>query len=477
MSHELRTPLNAIIGYGELLQEEAQDKGDDQLASDSRKIHIAGKHLLALINDVLDLSKIEAGRMELFLEDIDVPSMITDVVSTVEPLVQKRDNVLDVRCSPQVGSVHGDLIKTRQCLFNLLSNAAKFTEKGTVTLDASRCGDRIVFTVKDTGIGMTEDQMGRLFQSFSQGDSTIGSRFGGSGLGLAMMGGDINVASIPGEGSTFTLRLPAGAGADMPGREPEGEAVPSGEAGATVLVIDDDPAVRDLLKRTLTREGFRVECASGGEEGLTCARELHPDVITLDVLMPGADGWAVLAALKNDGATANIPVIMLSITDNKERGCTLGAAEYLYKPVDKETLIKAVRKYGGGGPMSVLIVEDDQTTRKLLRVTLEKEGWSVLEAEDGIAGLRRLEEIRPELILTDLMMPKMDGFEFVAELRRNESWKDIPVMVLTAKDLAAEERRQLEMSVGSVLQKGSYRREELLTEVRSLVTECVHKRR
>jgi CheY-like chemotaxis protein len=168
---------------------------------------------------------------------------------------------------------------------------------------------------------------------------------------------------------------------------------------------------------------------------------------------------------------------MLSITDNKERGCTLGAAEYLYKPVDKETLIKAVRKYGGGGPMSVLIVEDDQTTRKLLRVTLEKEGWSVLEAEDGIAGLRRLEEIRPELILTDLMMPKMDGFEFVAELRRNESWKDIPVMVLTAKDLAAEERRQLEMSVGSVLQKGSYRREELLTEVRSLVTECVHKRR
>ncbi|MFQ5567994.1 MAG: ATP-binding protein, partial [Paracoccaceae bacterium] len=333
MSHELRTPLNAIIGYSEMLQEEAEDLGEAGFVGDLQKIHAAGRHLLELINAVLDLSKIEAGRMDLYLEDFSVAIMVKDVVAVIQPLAEKNGNRLEVHCEVSVGDMHADLTKCRQALFNLLSNACKFTDHGTVSLTVTRekaePGDWVTFSVRDTGIGMTPEQMTRLFQEFSQADASTTRKYGGTGLGLdlsrrlcRMMGGDITVASEPGLGSTFTITLPAcvidtTAEPATPVASPA-EGTPAG--AGTVLVIDDEPAVRDLMQRFLTKEGFRVVTAPGGEEGLRLAKELRPDAITLDVLMPGMDGWAVLAGLKADLDVTDIPVIMLTIVDEKELG-------------------------------------------------------------------------------------------------------------------------------------------------------------
>ena len=362
MSHELRTPLNAIIGYSEMLEEEAQESGQAAFVPDLQKIRSAGRHLLSLINDILDLSKIEAGKLELFLETFDVRATIEEVATTVAPLVEKNGNRLEVRCAEDLGTMHADLTRTRQVLLNLLSNACKFTQRGVVRLVAERepsrdgTGPQIVFRVADSGIGMTAEQLGKLFEAFSQADASTAKNYGGTGLGLAitrrfcrMMGGEVTVESQPGRGSTFTVRLPARVGETRreahvepgPAPEPPGP----GAAAGTVLVIDDDPAARSLMRRFLGREGFRVEEAPDGETGLARARERRPDVITLDVLMPGMDGWAVLAALKNDPALATIPVILATIVDEAHLGFALGASEYLTKPIDRERLGEVLRKY------------------------------------------------------------------------------------------------------------------------------------
>ncbi len=486
VSHELRTPLNAIIGYSEMLMEDAEDEGLDAYYADLDKIHSSGRHLLALINDVLDLSKIEAGKMELYLESFDVSRMLDEVVTTVGPLVYKNENRLEVNIAADLGSLHSDLTKVRQSLFNLLSNAAKFTEGGTITLEAVRGrvegSDWLTFRVRDTGIGMTSEQMDRLFQAFSQADASTGRRYGGTGLGLAitkrfcqMMGGDISVESEPGVGSVFTIRLPAAAKPEAAEVVTVEARIPEVGGGAgTVLSIDDDPIVRDMLQRFLSREGFRVVTAPGGEEGLQLARELHPDAITLDVLMPGMDGWAVLAALKADPDLAVIPVVMLTIVDDKNLGYALGASDYLTKPVDRDRLITVLHRYRTQPASSrVLVVEDEAATRDLLRRVLEGEGWIVAEAENGRVALERVAEQRPDLILLDLLMPEMDGFEFVDELRRREGWESIPVVVVTAKDLTAEDRLRLHGYVHKILQKGAYQREELLAEVRDLVASLI----
>jgi hypothetical protein len=488
MSHELRTPLNAIIGYSEMLQEEAADLGQEAFTPDLKKINAAGRHLLELINAVLDLSKIEAGRMDLFLEDFAVPALVHDIAAVIQPLAEKNRNRLEVRCDAEAGTMHADLTKVRQALFNLLSNACKFTEQGTVSLAVARepldSADWLVFTVNDTGIGMTPEQMGRLFEAFSQADAGVSRRYGGTGLGLAlsrrlarMMGGDISVASEPGRGSAFTIRLPANV--TGPAAEQESPAVPAGEgvaAGATtILVIDDDAAIRDLMQRFLAKEGFRVVTAAGGEEGLRLARELAPAAITLDVMMPGLDGWAVLSALKADADLADIPVIMLTIVDDRNLGYALGAAEYLTKPIDRERLLAVLRRYRHDLP--VLVVDDDAELRELVRRLLEREGYTVVEAENGRAALARVEEAAPGLIVLDLMMPEMDGFEFLTELRGHESRRAIPVIVVTAKDLTAEDHRRLNGSVERILQKGAYSREALLGEVRDLVAASAARRR
>jgi signal transduction histidine kinase/CheY-like chemotaxis protein len=373
MSHELRTPLNAIIGYSEMLEEDAQAGGHTSFVPDLQKIRGAGRQLLGLINDVLDLSKIEAGKMRLYLETFDLFGVLQEVAATVEPLVRKKGNRLLLECREDIGSLREDVSKVRQVLLNLLSNAAKFTENGTIFLEASRevgvQGNWVTVRVRDTGIGMTPEEMSRLFQPFTQADGGTMRKYGGTGLGLAlsrkfcrMMGGDITVESTPGKGSTFTVRLPGevenfdGEATSVrlrPTERVSRPATPSrpegvGVAATVLLVIDDDPAVCDLMQRVCGAEGYRVLTARSGEEGLELARAEHPDVILLDVIMPGMDGWAVLEALKSDPQLAAVPVIMVTIADERGKGLSLGAADYLVKPVDRDRLVSALAAYRPG---------------------------------------------------------------------------------------------------------------------------------
>jgi PAS domain S-box-containing protein len=399
ISHELRTPLNAILGYSEMLQEEAVERKLDEFGADLRKINGAGKHLLALINNILDLSKIEAGKMEMFLETFDVARMIDEVASTIRLMVKENANTLHIECAPDLGAMHADQIKVRQGLFNLLSNAAKFTHDGNITLNAGReimdGSEWIVFRVADTGIGLSPEQIVKLFQDFTQADPSTTRKFGGTGLGLALtrrfcqiMGGDVTVHSLPGKGSVFTIKLPAVvsevkpeaaaeiAGAQVVGASPDGDGTERfASTESCVLVIDDDPVQRDFLDRFLSKEGFCVRTAAGGDAGLRLARQLRPVAITLDVMMPDMDGWSVLAALKTDAALCDIPVIMLTMVDDPERGFTLGAADYATKPVDRARLSNILKKYTcPHPPCPVLMVEDDPATRELTRAILEKEG-------------------------------------------------------------------------------------------------------
>jgi signal transduction histidine kinase/CheY-like chemotaxis protein len=486
MSHELRTPLNAIIGYSEMLEEDATDSGNDDIVPDLKKINGAGKHLLALINDILDLSKIEAGKMDLYLETFELTTMLEDVVATTRLLVQKKANSLDILLPPELGTMRADLTKVRQALFNLLSNASKFTENGTITLTAARepaegQPDWIVLQVSDTGIGMTREQLGRMFQAFSQADASTVRKYGGTGLGLAitrhfcqMMGGDVTVASEIGKGSTFTIRLPS----EVQEPRPEAEEKPAPaldqlpKEDNTVLVVDDDPAARDLLKRFLNKQGFHVECAANGPEALVLAREIHPKVITLDVMMPGMDGWAVLTKLKEDPVTADIPVIVLTVVDDKNFGHALGATEYLTKPLDRERLAAAIARLRQPSvPGQALVVDDQEDVRDMLVRTLQRQGWTTDTAVDGRDALDAVAEQIPDLILLDLMMPQMDGFEFVFELRKRPEWRAIPIIVITAKTLTNEDRQMLQGQVQRVLLKSGFSRDQLLNELRDMIAE------
>ncbi len=502
MSHELRTPLNAILGYSEMLREQAVRRKLEEFGADIEKIHAAGKHLLALINDILDLSKIEAGKMELFLESFDVSGMIEEVASTIHPIVEKEGNTLHIQRAPNLGVMHADQIKVRQALYNLLSNAAKFTHQGHITLEAGRelmdGSEWIVFRITDTGIGLSSEQIVKLFQAFTQADPSTTRKFGGTGLGLALtrrfcqiMSGDVTVHSVPGEGSVFTIKLPAivretnldaATAADSAlaalaalaaPTDGTGDPTESSPTANCVLVIDDDPTQRDLIHRFLVREGFHVRSASSGEEGLRLARQLRPIAITLDVMMPRMDGWSVLTALKADMVLRDIPVIMLTMVDDPKRGFTLGAADYATKPVDHTRLSRILRKYScPNPPCPVLIVEDDPAARAAMRRILEKEGWSVTEAENGRVALECIERARPRVILLDLMMPEMDGFEFAARVRRRPEWRLIPIVVVTAHDLSADERHRLNGFVETVIQKDGDSHEALLNQVRDLLNDC-----
>ncbi len=483
MSHELRTPLNAIIGYSEMLQEEAQDAGLESFVADLGKIHTAGKHLLSLINDVLDLSKIEAGKMELYLETFDVNAMLDEVATTIQPMVAKNDNRLAVRRDDALGDMHADLVKVRQTLLNLLSNACKFTERGDITLAVRRVpgahGDDLSFAVSDSGIGMTPEQVARLFESFSQAEASTSRRYGGTGLGLAltrrfseMMGGGVEVASSSGVGSTFTLRIPArvdlarrvSSTASLATTPKQGD----GSAG-TVLVIDDDPDARRLLRNALAVDGFRVEEAADGNAGLALARTVRPDAITLDVLMPGMDGWEVLRRIRGDDTLADVPVIMLSVLHEQQLALALGATEYVTKPIDRAQLRRILRRHQAAATGTVLIVEDDAATRHTLARGFMREGWTVVEAENGRVALEQMAGVTPSLILLDLMMPVMDGATFITELRQVEAWRQIPVIVVTAKDVSREERQRLNGHVSDVLTKGTYSQLDLARDIRLLM--------
>jgi CheY-like chemotaxis protein len=407
---------------------------------------------------------------------------VEDVALTIRPMAEKNGNRLDVKCATDLGIVHADPTRVRQALLNLASNAAKFTEKGTITMTADR-GSRdgrewIVMSVVDTGIGLTPEQIGRLFKDFVQADASTTRKYGGTGLGLAisrrfcnMMGGDITVESTPGKGSTFTIRLPAVAVENA--AEPVQErAAPAGTSRTdaspsrpTVLVVDDDPTVRLLMERYLTRDGFAVVTAENGVRGLALAKELHPAAITLDVMMPEIDGWTVLAAVKGDPDLADIPIVLVTIVDERQRGYTLGATEYLVKPVDRDRLLETLHAICGAAVGHLLVIEDDEIARSVVRHAAERGGWSVSEAGNGRLGLDCLRAARPDGIVLDLMMPEMDGFEFLEEMRKHAEWRDIPVVVVTALDLSDEDHRRLNGHVERVIQKSGRPQDDLLREV------------
>ncbi|MEM6996579.1 MAG: ATP-binding protein, partial [Myxococcota bacterium] len=416
MSHELRTPMNAIIGYSEMVVEELTEAGQAEFTADIEKINSAGRHLLGLINDMLDLSKIEAGGMDLYLEDFVLSDLLHDVQATVHPLVTRGGNTMLVECPPGLPTVHADLTKTRQILINLLGNACKFTKDGTITVRVTPTGDaHLRIDVADTGIGMTPQQAAKIFDAFTQADASTTRRFGGTGLGLTiaqrfaeMMGGEIWVQSERGRGTVFSVRLPLRARlTQRPGpRRPTGTfAVVSepGDRSECVLVVDDDEAVREIVGTTLRNAGFRVVTASSGEEGLALARSEQPLAITLDVVMTGMDGWSVLTQLKADPATRDIPVVLATVSGDRSLGYALGAADFMTKPLDRERLVGLMRRFRREGVVGyVLIVEDDESTRELADRTMGRAGWKTRTADNGATALDVLEEGTPDVIILDL---------------------------------------------------------------------------
>ena len=497
MSHELRTPLNAIISYSELLAEEAGDRGETSTLADLDKIGRAGKHLLSLINDVLDLSKVEAGRMEVELTEFATADVVDDVVVTAAALVAKNDNRLAVAGPADAGRMTADLTKVRQVLLNLISNACKFTHAGTIRLTVGRHADDagrgwVTFAVADSGIGMTGPEMAKLFRPFTQADASTTRKYGGTGLGLSisrrfcqMMGGDVTVTSAPGVGSTFTVRLPAvvvdPAVAPPVPIEPAAPAVAVEVTGRLVLVIDEDEAVREQIRRALTAQGFRVETTAGGAAGLAAARRLMPDAVTLDAAGPGPGTADLLSELKADAGLSRIPIVLVARVDDEQVGYALGRSEHLLKPLDADRLAATARRLDGGGPAAggaagdgyVLVVEDNDILRELERRTLERGGWRVVEAVDGRAAIEQMERETPRLVVLDLLMPNVDGFAVVEQLKLRPAWRDVPVIVVTSADLTVADRARLRTRVRDIVQKGGYPLGDLAAVVRRAVDESV----
>ena len=482
MSHELRTPLSAVIGYSGMVAEEIEELGHSGLVEDVKKIEANARHLLGLINDVLDLSKIEAGRMTVEAVPFAVEAMIDEVVAAATPLVARKSNRLVLALPPDLGAMHTDEVKVRQCLLNLIGNAAKFTEDGTITLRAARVRDGgedwLSFSVEDTGIGMTPEQLSRLFGRFVQADESTTRQFGGTGLGLSItrafcrkLGGDVTVDSVYGKGSTFAISLPARLGEGIV--EEEDEAPAAAARGDIVLVVDDDSAARDLLTRFLEREGFAVKTARDGREGLALARQYRPRVVLLDVEMPDVNGWSMLQALRSDPTLHETPVIMISVLHERSVGFAMGANEYLTKPIDWGQLKRVMERFEEGGTRRrVLVVDDEPDARGWVGAMLSRDGWTTDVAVNGADALAKLDRVMPDLIILDLMMPVMDGFAFLRALRARRDADCVHVVVLTAREVTRAERADLERSVDRVLNKGSLKLDELRDELRRLVPEA-----
>ena len=480
MSHELRTPLNAILLYSELLTDEMKEQGLSTQAADLGKIEGAGKHLLSLIDNILDLSKIEAGRMTVFLEDCEIPALLADISMTIRPLIEHNHNALVVVADPSIQTIHTDLKMVRQTIYNLLNNASKFTQNGTITLsvkpdDAHR--DFVLFSISDTGIGMTPEQAARLFHDFTQADESTTRKFGGTGLGLALsrrfsllLGGDILVSSKPGEGSTFTVRLPKVSNTPSAQAQQTHQARPalSGTHRGKILIIEDDAAMRDAISQTLTKEGFWVAVAKDPHDGIEMARSLNPHVITIDISTHGLEGCQTLTQLKDDPDLKDIPLVVVTVMNNHAEGFTIGAAEYIHKPISSEQLLEAIsRLLPKEIDLPILIVEDEDHVREGLCRILEGNGLPVCGVASGKEALEQLEHEHAGLVLLDLMMPEMDGFQVMEAFQSHEAWRKIPVIVLTAKELTEQDMLRLQThQVREVIRKGTRSNDELVEAVR-----------
>jgi signal transduction histidine kinase/AmiR/NasT family two-component response regulator len=482
MSHELRTPLNAILGYAELLREDAQD-GPPEILRDLGRIRRAGSHLLGLISDVLELARIEAGKVEVYYESVPLQPLLENAVEKVAARASKRGNTVRLGDVPDIEIVT-DVAKLDTVLGRILGNASKFTENGEIALQIDVDDSGLHVHVQDTGIGMTAEQSRTIFREFSQGDASTTRKYGGTGLGLTialrltrLLGGDITVESRLDEGSTFTITLPS-APPTWDGVSPaELESEPPSPAPqpATVLVIDGDSTLRRQMASYLTRAGYRVIASASGVEGQRLARTHKPDVVTLDVVLPDVDGWNLLMAFKRDPELRDIPVVLVTVADDRTRGLAVGAADYLPKPIRRESLLAVMRRVKpaqDAGP--ILIVEDDEATRDVTSRMLQSEGWETTACENGRSALEWLEaNDPPALILLDLMMPEVDGFHVITELQCREEWRDVPVVVFTAMDVPPARMAFLEQHVESVINKGGYGQERMLDEVRALIAKSL----
>lgn len=466
MSHELRTPLNAIIGYTTLLHDDLTQTGEAQWQDDLPRILQAARHLLSLINEILDLSKIEAGRIELETCIIDIGQFVDETVMALGPSTSNVQFDIDVQ--PGIGSMAGDVTRLRQCLLNVLGNALKFTETGSIRLkvsvDFEGESDCVTFEVADTGIGMTPDQLGRLFDTFVQADVSTTRRFGGSGLGLVitrsltrLMGGEVVVESEPNVGSTFKLIFPRDAKAGtLPSSLPiEPELADARASGKKIaLVIDDDPAAVDLLQRWLNRFEFVVAIASDGEQGLDAARRIRPDLIILDIHMPGSSGWDVLEQIRQDEGLCGIPVVVVTVDDDRRRGIVAGASEYLMKPASQEDLALVLRDLQSSLQGEILIIDDDQDSGDIIERMACHAGLDVRRAYDGVEGLKMAREKTPGVIVLDLTMPRMDGFEVVSELASDPLLRGTPVIVFSAHSMTIAEHERLLAAGCAIHSKG-----------------------
>jgi len=479
MSHELRTPMNAVIGYSEMLEEEAEERGLDDFIPDLQKIRNAGGHLLELINDVLDLSKIEADKVELYPEYCNAKGLLADIEATATPLFDKNDNRFEHEEINELGEIFLDQTRLSQVILNLLSNAAKFTKEGLIRLTAERTSGWLIIKVTDSGIGMTPEQLERIFDPFSQADASTTREFGGTGLGLSisrklceMMGGTLTAESRKEAGSTFTIRIPGEASRQQKNiQATTTAAIDDIQAGQDdrahcILVIDDDENIRDLMRRMLTREGYRVVTAASGAAGIELARRLQPSVITLDVLMPDQDGWSVLGQLKSDPELVDIPVVMQTILDDSHKGFMLGASEFLTKPIDRARIIEVIRRLDRPDDRRALVVEDDEDTRSLIVDWLQTEGWQVDTARNGLEGVHAFMQNIPGLIILDLMMPEMDGFEFLEQVRQHPQAVESSVIVVTAKDLTESDLERLNGGVQRIIQKSHHASDGILREIK-----------
>jgi signal transduction histidine kinase/DNA-binding response OmpR family regulator len=476
MSHELRTPLNAVIGFSDVLLEEMFGGLNEKQNEYIEDIRDSGRHLLELLNDILDLSKIEAGRMRLEPGPFSLADVLEDGLRMVRDRASKHAIELDVDVDREVGVIVADELKIKQVVLNLLTNAVKFTpDGGRVEVAARRVDGQVEVRVSDTGVGIPLEDQARIFESFEQGARE--SKEEGTGLGLTLSrkivelhGGRIWVDSKPGDGSVFTFTIPSEVAVDRPIVKPETPDEVSTVAAngkPTILLVEDDPHSIDLLSLHLTGAGFEVELARDGQQGLELARSLHPAGIVLDIILPELDGWDLLASVKADPEVADIPVIIVSMLDERGKGFALGAAEYLVKPVARDDVLAALdRCFHSHGPVSkVLVVDDDPKARDLIKATLEPEGYTVTAASGGEEGVALATSELPDLILLDLLMPEVDGFEVVERLRADPATAEIPIVVLTSKTMDDEDKRRLNGHISYLAQKGEFDRGSLVSLV------------